>query len=218
MHIADRAANYGKNRINEGIYCKKPHGFVIDSLIRKRKKPQNHHKRRYYHMKIHLNKTAHCVVGIAPLKRRCKSHRDACRVNEPRHQNIRRCHCADKRIVRNLFCAFNSKRGKTCTNEIDVHEYVRLNRKKRQDIKFAVVHGAEFFVVFEFVITKSVDDNQKSENAQNHEQRSERLVFGKFTLFVHNRPLSLQRIATESQYKYKTILTLNYKKSISTAV
>lgn len=188
VHFTHRASNYGKERVSKRIYRKRPYGFVIHLPVREREEPQYQHNRRYNHMKIHLNETAHCVVGIVPLKRRRKSHWNACGVNESRHKNIRGCHCADKRIVCDFFCTFNAERGKPRANEIHVHKHVRLNCEKRQNIEFSVIYGAEFFVIFEFVVAQSMYDNQKSEQTENHQQYSERLVFCEFAFLVHNAP------------------------------
>lgn len=60
-------------------------------------------------MKIHLNEAVHRVISVVPLKRRSEPHRNACGVNDSRYKDICRRHCADKRIVRNLFGAFYSE-------------------------------------------------------------------------------------------------------------
>lgn len=112
-------------------------------------------------MEIHLNETAHRVIGIAPLERRSKSHGNARGVYEPGNKDIRRCHCADKRIVRNLLCPLNAERRKPRANKIHVYEHVGLNCEERQDIKFSVIDRAEFFVIFELVTAQPVYDNQK---------------------------------------------------------
>lgn len=160
-------------------------------------------------MEIHLNETAHRVVGIAPLERRSKSHGNARSVYEPGNKDIRRCHCADKRIVRNLLCPLDAERRKPRANKIHVYEHVGLNCEERQDIKFSVIDRAEFFVIFELVTAQPVYDNQKTEHSENHQKDSERLVFCEFAFFVHNTPLPLPKRCRENArlvIKHSTIV------------
>lgn len=139
-------------------------------------------------MEVYLNKTAHRVVGIAPLERRSKAHGNARGVYEPCNKNVRRCHCADKRIVRDLLCPLDAEGRKPRANKIHVYKHVGLNCEERQNIKLSVIYGAKFFVIFEFVAAKPVYDNQKTEHSENHQNDSDRLVFCEFAFFVHNAP------------------------------
>ena len=182
---------------------------MIRAPVREREKPQYQHNRRYNHMEIHLNETAHRVVGIAPLERRSKSHGNARGVYEPGNKDIRRCHCADKRIVRNLLCPLDAERRKPRANKIHVYEHVGLNCEERQDIKFSVIDRAEFFVIFELVTAQPVYDNQKTEHSENHQKDSERLVFCEFAFFVHNTPLPFPKRCRENTrfvIKHSTIV------------